>query len=70
MKNEKFKEKVSERGVSIYHLSKETGIPYTTLNELFNGKTDINKCGSETVYKLSLCFNCSVEELINPIKDK
>lgn len=54
-----------ENAKSIYHVSKKTGIPYTTLAELINKKTDINKCAAITVFKLSLYFKCSVEDLLN-----
>ena len=63
--NKKIKMLISRTKKSIYTISKETGIPYTTLCELVNGKTNINKCSSETVFLLSLYLKCSVGDLIN-----
>lgn len=33
-----------EHGRSIYALSKESGVAYSTLNDLVNGKVDIDHC--------------------------
>ena len=64
--NENFIKYFTKKTKSIYQTSKQTGIPYTTLSELVNKKTDINKCSAVTVFKLSLYFECSVEDLLNP----
>lgn len=63
--NAKFVEQFEKGSKSVYLTSKQTGIPYTTLSELLNGKIDINKCAVGMVYKLSLYFDCSVEDLLN-----
>ena len=52
----------------MYAISRETGIPYTTINELVNGKNDINKCPYETVAKLAAYFRCTPSEITNPIQ--
>lgn len=63
--NEKFVALVQEKSASIYSISKQTGIPYTSLSELLNGKIDINKCAAGMVFRLSLYFNCTIEDLLN-----
>lgn len=63
--NQKFSDMIKHTDKSIYVISKETGIPYTTLNDLYNGKCSINKCSSETVFLLSLYLQCNVEDLLN-----
>lgn len=63
--NDRFKKAISTNSISLYRLSKETGIPYTTLSELMNDKKNINNIAAETVYKLCLYFNCRQEELLN-----
>ena len=50
-----------------YQISKETGIPYTTISELANGKININKCAADTVFRLSLYFQCSMDEILNQV---
>ena len=63
--NEKFISYFKKKEKTTYWVSKETGIPYTTLSELLNQKIDINKCAAGMVFRLSLYFNCSVENLLN-----
>lgn len=65
--NDKFKKIVKQSGKTLYTISKESGIPYSTLNELMNEKGHINKCSAETVFKLSLFFKCTLEELLDPM---
>ncbi|WP_080950838.1 helix-turn-helix domain-containing protein [Paenibacillus larvae] len=36
---EKIEEVMKKQGVSRYKLSKDTGIPYTTLTQILNGRT-------------------------------
>ena len=63
--NDKFIAIVKSSGKTAYKISKETGIPYTTVNELCNGKTNINNVTAETVLKLSLYLECGINELLN-----
>lgn len=63
--NENFKTYVRKTKKSIYKISKETGIPYTTLNELMNDKSHINQITSETTCKLCLYFDCSPQDLLD-----
>ncbi len=63
--NQKLYRKILDTGKSVYLISKETGIPYTSLNDIVNGKVDVNKCASETIYLLSLYLQCNIEDLLN-----
>lgn len=63
--NGKFIRKIEETGKTIYNISKETGIPYTTLSDLIREKTGINKASAETVYLLSLYLNCPVADILD-----
>ena len=67
MNNMNFIKIIKDKNISMYRLSKNTGIPYTTINEIYNGKIDINKCSVDTVQKLALEFHVSITELLNPI---
>ena len=62
---------LNEKNMSVYQCSKISGIPYTTLLEMVNGKTDINKCTAETVYRLAKTLNIDMESLLqrNDIDD-
>ena len=57
-------ELLKEKNMSIYQCSKLTGIPYTTLSELVNGKTNIENCSVSVVYKLSKVLGTAMENLI------
>lgn len=51
--------------LSIYRVSQLSGIPYSTLNDLFNEKTSLLNASVETLYKLSKVFEVSMEELLS-----
>ena len=63
--NDRFKQYAGDSGKSIYRISRETGIPYTTLSELMNDKSHINNITSETVCKLGMYFGCEPQELLD-----
>lgn len=63
--NENFIDLMKNTGKSIYQISRETGIPYTTLSELVNKKVNINKCAAGMVHKLTLYLKCSIEDILN-----
>ncbi len=51
-------------GMTKYRLAKLSGIPNATLSELCSGKTSIEKCTSETLYKIAKALNVSMEFLL------
>ncbi len=55
---------LKERNLTMYQCAKLSGIPYTTLSEVVRGKTKIEKCSAETVYRLSKILNVSMEDLM------
>lgn len=55
---------LKEKNITIYQCAKLSGIPYTTVSEIVRGKTRIEKCSAETVYKMSKVLNISMEELM------
>ena len=57
---------MSEKKMSIYRLAKESAVPYTTVNDICNGKAQLEKCSAETVYKIAQALNVSMEELLAP----
>ncbi len=66
--NEKFLKIIRESGISMYALAKRSGVPYTTVNELKNGKHNINQCSAETVCKLGIALDTDPLELLNPFR--
>ena len=57
-------ELMKEKNMTIYRLSKDSGIPYATLNDICNGKTRLEKCSGETIYKLSKALRVTMESLL------
>ncbi len=55
---------LKEKNLTMYRLSADAGIPYATLNDICTGKTRLEKCGAETVYKLAKALGVSMEELV------
>lgn len=62
--NMNINEILKQIGMTKYRLSKLSGVPYATLNDLCSGKSRIEKCSAETVYKLSKTLHVSMEVLI------
>lgn len=54
---------LAKRGMTKSHLAVQTGIPHATLNDICIGKTKLEKCSAETVYKLAKALNVSMELL-------
>jgi len=61
-----FNKLVQNKNISAYRLSKESDVPYMTINDLINKKTSLTKCNAETVYKIAKALDTSVEELLEP----
>jgi len=55
-----------EKRLSKYRVAKNSGIPYMTLNDICSGKTRLDKCSVDTVYKLSKELGITMEELLEP----
>lgn len=62
--NMNINEILKQTGMTKYRLSKLSGVPHATLNDLCSGKSRIEKCSAETVYKLSKTLHVSMEVLI------
>lgn len=54
---------INEKGKSVYRVSKESGLPYTTLNELVMGKKDVDSCSLKTLAALAQYFGVSLDTL-------
>lgn len=47
-----------------YRLAVISGIPHTTLSDICSGRTKLEKCSAETLYKLSKALNVPMETLM------
>lgn len=52
-----------ERNMTRYRLAVTASIPHATLNDICSGKTRLEKCSAETVYKLAKALGVSMELL-------
>ena len=52
-----------KRGLTKYRLAVDAGVPHATLNDICSGKTKLEKCSAETVYKLAKALDVSMEVL-------
>lgn len=54
---------LKRRGMTKYRLAVEAGIPHATLNDICSGKTKLEKCSAETVYRLAKSLGIPMELL-------
>ena len=57
---------MKNKNITKYRLSKNSGIPYSTLTDIISGKAQLEKCSAETVYRLSKELEISMEDLLAP----
>ena len=58
-----FKELLEKKNITGYALSKNTGIPYTTINDLINGKTVIQNISLKHAVAISECLDVDLLSL-------
>lgn len=57
---------LKQKNMSIYRLAKTSEVPYATVNDICNGKAQLEKCSAETIYRLSHALGVSMEDLLAP----
>ena len=57
------KDFLAEKGISIYHAAKESGISYSTLNDIVNHKVDIANVKSGILHALASVLQISMDQL-------
>ena len=55
---------LSQKQMTMYSLSKASGVPKTTVLDICSGKSSIGRCNAKTVLQLSKALGCSMEELM------
>lgn len=53
-----------EKNITKYKLSKNSGVPYTTVNDICSGKAMLQKCSAETIYKIAKELKVSMDTLL------
>ena len=59
---------LADKNMTKYRLAKISGVPHATLNDICNGRTSIEKCSGETLYKLAKALGVSMEHLLETSK--
>ena len=57
---------LKEKNFTMYKLSKMSGVPYSTISDICTGKTRLEKCSAETIYKVAKALKVTMEELLAP----
>jgi len=60
-----FKDFIQQTNKSIYKISKESGIPYSTLNELVLGKKNLKDCSVKLLNTLAGYFGVSMDRILS-----
>lgn len=55
-----------QKNITKYRLHKESGVPQATISDICSGKTSIEKCSAETIFRIAKVLNVSMESLIAP----
>ena len=63
MNTRKIKDLMKEKNMSIYRLSKETGISDSLLGKILNGKVENPRI--QTVKQIAKALNVTVDEIVN-----
>ncbi len=60
-----FLDLLSEKKMTVYSLSNQSGIPKTTLSDIASGKADILDCSGKTLLLISKNLNVTIEDLLS-----
>ena len=60
----KINDLLKEKKMSVYRLSKNSKVPYATVNDICNEKAELRKCSAETVWRLARALDMPMEELL------
>lgn len=59
-----FRDLLNKKNITAYRLSKKSGVPYATISDLCCGKTKLEKCTAETVYRIAKALDMTMEEML------
>ena len=58
-------EQLKKLDMTKYRLSKESGVPQATINDICSGKADVDKCAAGTLYRLAKVLGVSIEDILD-----
>ncbi len=63
-------EMLEKQKMSRYRLSKNSGVPQTTINDICGGKADLEKCSAGTLYRIAKVLGITVEDILDSIDNE
>lgn len=63
-------EQLEKLKMTKYRLSKVSGVPQATVNDICSGKAELEKCSAGTLYKLAKVLGVTVEEILDSAKQE
>lgn len=60
-----FADLLINNNLTVYKLSKDSGVPKTTIFDISSGKSNILDCSGRNLLKISKCLGVSIEDLLN-----
>lgn len=60
-----FQEYLDNIGMTKYRLSKLSGVPKTTINDICSGRSEMEKCSGKTILLLAEALRCKMEDLMS-----
>lgn len=61
-------EQMEKLNMTKYRLSKESGVPQATINDICSGKAELEKCAAGTLYRLAKVLKVSIEDILDSAK--
>ena len=61
-------EELKKQNMTKYRLSKESGVPQMTVNDICSGKAELEKCSAGTLYRIAKVLGVSVEDILQSDK--
>ncbi len=63
-------EQLEMQKMTKYRLSKASGVPQATINDICSGKADPEKCAAGTLYRLAKVLGVTVEDILESAKEE
>ncbi|MBP3242085.1 MAG: helix-turn-helix transcriptional regulator [Oribacterium sp.] len=61
-------EQIEKKKITKYRLSKESGVPKTTINDICSGRADLEKCAAGTLHKIAQVLDVTIEDILESAK--
>ncbi len=63
-------EQLALQRLTKYKLSKISGVPQATINDICSGKADIEKCSAGTLYKIAKALGVTIEDILDSYNEE